>query len=97
MKEYWDVKKGNNQYTNKRKDQNGLSNIGKFIGESVTGTKRILKLNNLIPEIQTLVSQGKLGTTAAEQLAYLSEDEQRALLSVKGSLEGTTVTQHLLN
>lgn len=56
-------------------EQNGLSDIAEMIGENVRTTKRILKLNDLIPEIQSLVSAGKLGTTVAEQIAYLTPEE----------------------
>src|SRR5690625_2907530 len=53
-----------------------------------------MKLNDLIPELQDLVSAGKLGTTAGEQLAHLTEDNQRALLNVLGEeIERTTVAK----
>src|SRR5699024_12210303 len=55
---------------------------------------RTLKLNDLIPELQQLVSAGKLGTTAGEQLAHMTEENQRALLNVLGNeIEQTTVAQ----
>jgi hypothetical protein len=86
LKEYWGVKKGTNQYDRVR--QNGGSktfyDVAETIGENRRSTERLIKLNDLIPEIQALVSAGKLGTTAAEQLAYLSEDEQRALFGDRG-------------
>lgn len=72
LKEYWGVKQG-------KKEHNALikntDDIAEFIGETSHQTKRILKLNDLIPEIQELVSNKKLGTTAAEQLAYLSQEK----------------------
>lgn len=90
LKEYWGVKQG------KRSDlvNNSPSSkdIAKAIGESTDNMKRLLKLNELIPEIQELVSSGKLGTTAAEQLAYLTPDVQRQL-ALKGDLSGTSVEQ----
>ncbi|WP_188069035.1 ParB/RepB/Spo0J family partition protein [Brevibacillus brevis] len=57
--------------------------------------KSLMRLNALIPEIQSLVSAGELGTTAASTLAGLTEDEQRALLTVRGaeSIASTTVEQ----
>ncbi len=92
LKEYWGVKKGNNQHS---VPQNGESKTSEDIAEAVgvqaKHLNRVLKLNDLIPEIQTLVSTKKLGTTAAEQLAYLSEEEQRALLAAKGDVSGTTL------
>ena len=56
--------------------------IAESIGESIHQTRRILKLHDLIPELQDLVSEGKLGTTAGEQLAHMTEENQRALLDV---------------
>ncbi|WP_249645975.1 MULTISPECIES: hypothetical protein [unclassified Lysinibacillus] len=49
------------------------SDVADFIGETRQTTQRLLKLNELIPQLQRLVSTGKLGTTSAEQLAYLSD------------------------
>src|SRR5690625_2562360 len=78
LREYWGVRRGGDMA--EAKDQNGLSDIGEFIGEkSLTGTKRILKLHDLIPQLQTLVSAGKLGTTAGEQVADLTPDVQSAV------------------
>ncbi|WP_342538578.1 hypothetical protein MKY15_21785 [Sporosarcina sp. FSL K6-1540] len=42
------------------------------IRETSKNVRRLLKLNDLIPEIQQYVSSGKLGTTAAEQYAYIT-------------------------
>lgn len=89
LKEYWKVKRGNtnknllgqNVLINERKT---LQDIAEAIGEDVKTTQRLLKLNELIPELQSLVSTGKLGTTAAEELAYLSQDTQRKLYELLG-------------
>ena len=86
LKEYWGVKNGVNQH---RVGHNGqpsktTSDIAETIGESEKTTRRILKLNDLIPQLQSLVSSGKLGTTAAEQLAYLSPEVQTALYDALG-------------
>ncbi len=40
------------------------SDLAEFIGETRRTTQRILKLHDLIPQLQRLVSAGKLGTTA---------------------------------
>lgn len=62
-----------------------LKDIARAIGEKEERTvKRLLKLNELIPELQHLVSKGKLGTTAAEQLAYLSPEAQKELYNALG-------------
>ncbi|WP_449240367.1 hypothetical protein [Desulfoscipio gibsoniae] len=80
MKEYWGVKRGGNGSNQfKQTRQNGViakttNDIAEAIGETKRNTERLLKLNDLIPELQSLVSSGELGTTAAEQLAYLTPE-----------------------
>lgn len=78
LKDYWGIKNGINQH---RVGQNvrpkTTQDIAEAIGESYKQTQRLLKLNDLIPELQTLVSEGKLGTTAAE----LFEEAEKAKLS----------------
>ena len=68
--------------------QNGalktVGDIAKTIGEDRRTTQRLMKLNDLIPQLQKLVSSGKLGTTAAEQLAYLTPEVQSALYDALG-------------
>lgn len=56
-----------------------LADVAQAIGEDEKTTKRLLKLNDLIPELQALVSSGRLGTTAAYELAFLSPGTQKAL------------------
>lgn len=80
LKEWWGV----NQGTRTELGQNGITEIAEFIGESERTTKRVLKLNELIPQLQRLVSTGKLGTTSAEQLAYLTPEVQSALYDALG-------------
>lgn len=85
LKEYWGVRHGGNR---KSEGQNvPLKNIGDIaeaIDEDKRTTKRLLKLNDLIPELQRLVSSGKLGKTSAEQLAYLDQETQKMLLKTLG-------------
>lgn len=68
LKEYWRVKRGGDQIANGQ-NVHSVSDISNMIGESNKVTQRLMKLNSLIPQLQSLVSQGKLGTTAGEQLA----------------------------
>ncbi|PWI52586.1 ParB/RepB/Spo0J family partition protein, partial [Sulfoacidibacillus thermotolerans] len=58
--------------------------VSQEIGKSEQHIRRLDKLNELIPELQQLVDQGKLGTTAAEQLAYLEPETQQALFASLG-------------
>lgn len=86
LKEYWGIRNGVRLDSQLRQNGEGKTTkeIGEVLGESKRNTERLLKLNDLIPEFQQLVSEGKLGTTAAEQLAYLTEDEQRSLYEAIG-------------
>ncbi|HHY79959.1 MAG TPA: ParB N-terminal domain-containing protein [Thermoanaerobacter sp.] len=45
---------------------------------------QLKKLNELIPELQSLVEQGKLSSSAGEQLAYLEPEQQRELYNTLG-------------
>lgn len=59
-----------------------LKDIADVIGESERTTQRLNKLNDLISQIQSLVSSKKLCVRAAKQLAYLTECEQQGKLQV---------------
>lgn len=92
LKEYWGVRDGRP----KKLGQNGtVSDIAEVIGETERTTKRILKLNDLIPQLQKLVSSGKLGTTAAEQLAYLTPEVQSALYDALGEEIGERTVEEI--
>ncbi|AEJ43693.1 ParB domain protein nuclease [Alicyclobacillus acidocaldarius subsp. acidocaldarius Tc-4-1] len=91
LAEYWGVRHGGTRNASSSEvpsrqigDLKTLKDIAEVVGESERTTERLLKLNNLIPELQTLVSSGKLGTSAAEQLAYLSPEIQRTLYEALG-------------
>jgi ParB family chromosome partitioning protein len=85
LKRYWGIQKGRPE----KMDQNdpffkSIDDIAKAIGESRGSLKRLLKLNDLIPEFQQLVSQGKLSQIAAYSLAFLPPGEQRQLFDILG-------------
>lgn len=91
LKEYWNVRVGNPHYIQlrqnvviKNSENKTLKDIAQAINENERTTQRLLKLNDLIPELQSLVSMGKLGTIAAEQLAYLSPEAQKELFDALG-------------
>ncbi|MFE4199337.1 DUF3102 domain-containing protein [Aneurinibacillus aneurinilyticus] len=84
LKEYFGIKHGGDRSSGQNGNLKTTADIAETIGESEKTTRRLLKLNDLIPEIQALVSSGNLGTTAAEQIAYLTPDEQRLLLTIRG-------------
>ncbi|PWI52057.1 ParB/RepB/Spo0J family partition protein, partial [Sulfoacidibacillus thermotolerans] len=85
-------RRGNPNLNSAHDEQNlkGLwsEQVSQEIGKSEQHIRRLDKLNELIPELQQLVDQGKLGTTVAEQLAYLTSDEQTALYQTFGKAIG---------
>jgi len=85
LKEYWGVRNGGDRKSDSHNAQlKTTEDIAESIGESIHQTRRILKLHDLIPQLQRLVSAGKLGTTAGEQLAYLTPEVQSALYEQLG-------------
>lgn len=93
LKEYWEVQRGGDQIA-KGHNVRSVSGIAEAIGETPKTTQRLLKLNDLIPQFQRMVSSGKLGTTSAEQLAYLTNEVQTALYDAMGEEIGEqTVAQ----
>jgi len=103
LKEYWGIREGKANPKGTvvpRQGQNGLddgktlSDVAQAIGESERTTKRLLKLNDLTPEWQALVSSGKLGTTVAEQLAYIPPDVQTVMYNeVRDAILEMSLTQ----
>jgi len=101
LKEYWGVRRGGD-YGNQYKEaipQNGekaktSQDIAEAVGVDAKHLNRLLKLNDLIPPLQNLVSANKLNKTAAEQLAYLSEEVQQNLWETLGEeIGGKTVAE----
>ncbi len=55
--------------------------VGEMAGDSRNQVQRYIRLTNLVPEFLELVDSGKIAFNPAVELSYLSEQEQRALLS----------------
>ncbi|SDF02474.1 ParB-like nuclease domain-containing protein [Thermoanaerobacter thermohydrosulfuricus] len=58
--------------------------LTEIVGLKERQLRGIKKLNDLIPELQILVEQGKLSSSAGEQLAYLEPEQQKELFDVLG-------------
>lgn len=58
------------------------SEIGKATNESRDQVFRYIRLTNLIPEILSLVDEGRIALTPAVKLSYLTEQEQTYLLDI---------------
>ena len=63
--------------------------IGKSIGDSKDKVYRYIRLTELIPEILTMVDEGKIAFTPAVELSYLTKQEQRDLLETMESEDCT--------
>jgi len=63
--------------------------IGMDGGDSMNQVLRYIRLTELIPEILTMVDDGKIAFTPAVELSYLSKQEQRDLLETMESEDCT--------
>ena len=63
--------------------------IGKSVGDSRDKVFRYIRLTELIPEILTMVDDGKIAFTPAVELSYLSKQEQQDLLETMESEDCT--------
>ena len=57
--------------------------------DSASQVKRYIRLTNLIPELLDLVDEGKIALTPAVELSYLTEEEQRNLMTTIESEDRT--------
>jgi hypothetical protein len=72
LKEYWEIKNNGDRKSAGPMVRRSMKDVAEAINLDERSTRRLLKLNDLIPEIQLLVSSEKLSVRAAEQLAFLS-------------------------
>ena len=63
--------------------------IGKSIGDSRDKVYRYIRVTELIPDILTMVDNGKIAFTPAVELSYLTKQEQRDLLETMESEDCT--------
>ena len=57
-----------------------VEQLAEVANESRAQIHRYIRLNNLIPELQSMVDENKIALTPAVELSYLTEDEQTNLL-----------------
>ena len=82
LKEQYGVRRGNNQYS---QFLGGASaKVAEATGLSERTVRQLDKLNDLIPELQSLVASGKMATTVAYEVAFLSPETQKALYEAVG-------------
>lgn len=71
--------------------------IGESAGDNGRSVQRYIRLTELIPELLTLVDEGKIKVTPAVDLSFLSYEEQHLVLACflkqKGVISGTIAEQ----
>lgn len=61
------------------KNKKTIQKIAEDAGESQTQVHRFIRLNELTPDFQKMVDEGKIGLTTAVEISYLKPDEQDLL------------------
>jgi len=66
-----------------------VEQIAEDAGTSREQIRRYIRLNELQPELQHLVDEGKIGMTPAVEISYLKPDEQKILIETIDSEQST--------
>ena len=66
-----------------------VEKVAEEAGTSKDQVRRYIRLNELQPELQKMVDDGKIGMTPAVELSYLKPDEQRLLIETIDSEQAT--------
>lgn len=66
-----------------------VEKVAEEAGTSKDQIRRYIRLNELQPELQQMVDEGKIGMTPAVELSYLKPDEQRLLIETIDSEQAT--------
>ena len=66
-----------------------VEKVAEDAGTSKDQVRRYIRLNELQPELQQLVDEGKIGMTPAVEISYLKPDEQKMLVETIDSEQAT--------
>lgn len=66
-----------------------VEKVAEEAGTSKDQVRRYIRLNELQPELQQMVDEGKIGMTPAVELSYLKPDEQKLLIDTIDSEQAT--------
>ena len=66
-----------------------VEKVAEDAGTSKDQVRRYIRLNELQPELQHLVDEGKIGMTPAVEISYLRPDEQKMLVETIDSEQAT--------
>lgn len=84
LKEEYNIRQGRQKVEDGRIGRIKHEKISQFLNLSERRIQQLDKLNDLIPELQELMSSGKLSSTAAYCFAFLPQEEQKQLLAALG-------------
>ncbi len=85
LKELHHIKSGPKSESQGTSNSVKMTEIAETVGVGSETAKRLDRLNDLIPELQALISTGELGTTHGTSLATLTPKEQRTLYDALGA------------
>ena len=63
--------------------------LAEQVGDSKSQIQRYIRLNNLVPEILSLVDEGKIGMTPAVELSYIPQAQQALVMEAIDSEQAT--------
>ena len=66
-----------------------VEKVAEEAGTSKDQVRRYIRLNELQPELQQMVDEGKIGMTPAVEISYLKPDEQKLLIETIDSEQAT--------
>ncbi len=66
-----------------------VEKVAEEAGTSKDQVRRYIRLNELQPELQKMVDEGKIGMTPAVEISYLKPDEQKLLIETIDSEQAT--------
>lgn len=104
LERIYGIRHGNNQYLGSGHEtvshaspKISQTELAQNIGITERRLQQLKKLNDLIPELQKLLEEGKLSSSAGTQLAFLEPEQQRELYEVLGEQIGSLKREEIQN
>jgi ParB family chromosome partitioning protein len=77
------------QFEQKLPTQNSRRELADTVGKTEDEVRRLLRLNELIPEILQMVDENKIAVRPASEISHLPKEQQQVLFSTMGSEDCT--------
>ena len=74
---------------NVQKSESSLEQVAEGTGDSAKTVQRVMRLNNLVPEMLSMVDDRKVAMTPAFELSYLKPEEQQQLVETMETCQST--------